>query len=73
MKCDVDLLRILDLIIKTKRDDNKSFLNDDEYIKRLAEVKEAKTFLLFVLFFRIKGIYDFILHSFNYSSRYLYN
>lgn len=35
----------LDIIIKSKRDDNKSFLNNGEYMKRIAEVKEAKILL----------------------------
>jgi hypothetical protein len=35
----------VNLILETKRDDNKSFLNVDEYNNRIGEVKEAKTLL----------------------------
>lgn len=35
----------LNIVIETKRDDNKSFLNIAEYNKRIVEVKEAKTLL----------------------------
>lgn len=35
----------VNVLIETKRDDNKSFLNVDEYNNQIAEVKEAKTVL----------------------------
>ncbi|KAK9747454.1 hypothetical protein QE152_g5240 [Popillia japonica] len=35
----------INVVIETKRDDNKSFLNANEYGNRIAEVKEAKILL----------------------------